>query len=203
MPLARGLGYNVVTNPAKLGSAAGDLTEVPHAEVLGEIKTKPSKAALWDDPELKAQISIEEGPAPWEIHGEADPTDARTFIDCPEDWVLYWINAKALDRYGWRGWQNVRAKDPRVKVLVPAMVTPDGMIRRGGQDGDILSYMPKHWYVKKWELRDARVNANTQSSVNRMESLKEQFARGAFPNVTLESAKHPTHTIADIDRNAP
>ena len=188
-----------------LGSRVGDLTQTPQAEVLGEIKAKGPTVTAWetDDAGLKRQIEIEEGPAPWGIVKGPDSGNARNYVDCPENWVLYWINPKMLDAVGWRGWSHVRAADPRVQVRVTSMITPEGMVRRGGPTGDILAYMPKHWYETRKAEFAKLTEKQTQSSVDRMESLKDEFRRGSFPNVTLESAVHPTHTMAEIDRNAP
>jgi hypothetical protein len=183
-----------------LGSKAGDLTDAPGAEVLGEVKAKGPAIEEWWDDETKTRVALEEGPPPWEQSGEGG-SDARQFVMVPEDWVLYWINPRQLDAVGWRGWQHVRQNDPRVQVLVPSMVSPEGMIRRGGPTGDILAYMPRHWYeVRKRQF--AELNARqTQASVDRLESLKEQINSGAFshggPVKMHLDAVHPTHTMAD------
>ena len=182
-----------------LGDGSTLNEELPGAEVLGELKTKPARLTTWDDPETKVQMALEEGPPPWEILEGPNASDARNFIECPKDWVLYWINPKLLDAWGWRGWTNVRAKDPRVNVLVPSMVTPEGQVRRGGPAGDILAYMPRHWYESRRKEYAQKVAAQTASSVERMEHMKDDFRRGVYgPNISLESAKHPSHTMADL-----
>lgn len=185
------------TSP-KLGREAWEDAMAKRPEVLGEIRVKGPEMPVWDDKELGAQIALEEGPPPWEKAGEGG-SNARQFLSCPEDWVLYWINPKQLDATGWRGWQPVRAADPRVKVFVPSMISPEGHIRRGGPNGDLLGYMPRHWYdVRRREY--AEMNARqTQASVERLEQLKEDFRRGVYgPNLELETARHPTHTQADL-----
>lgn len=185
----------------RLTSAAGDLTDAPGAEVLGTLggPRKTEIDASWDE-ETKTLVQMEEGPPPWETAGDGN-SDARQFLTCPEDWVLYWINPRQLDASGWRGWQHVRAKDPRVKVLVPSMVSPEGMVRRGGPTGDILAYMPLHWYAQR-KAEFARLNARqTQASVDRLENLKEQINSGGFDGGRLGmhlDATHPTHTIGDM-----
>lgn len=165
------------------------------AEVLGEITTKGPAITSWVDPDTNARIELESGPPPWEVQGTARAKGAREFIDCPEDWVLYWINPRLLEAEGWRGWTPVSPSDSRVKVIVKSMISPENQIRRGHQ-GDILAYMPKHWYEslkrKTWE----RTYDQTRASVDRLDQVKDEFRHGKYPGVTLESATHPTHTIA-------
>lgn len=178
-----------------------EFMHAPGAEVLGTIggTAKAPIDASYDE-ETKTLIQMEEGPPPWEKGGDHG-SDARQFLTCPDEWVLYWINPRQLDASGWRGWQHVRAKDPRVKVLVPSMVSPEGMVRRGGPTGDILAYMPRHWYEAR-RAEFARMNAlQTQSSIDRLERLKEQINSGGFDGGRLGmhlEAKHPTHTMADM-----
>lgn len=180
-------------------SVVDDLSNAPQAEVLGEWKAKGPELPVWDDPELKAQIALEEGPPPWEKFGE-DSSNARQFLSCPTEWVLYWINPKMLDQSGWRGWQPVRVKDPRVKLKIPSMASPEGQIRRGGPTGDILGYMPRHWYEERRREYAELNRRQTQASVDRMNQLREEISRGTIGGgmITLESAKHPTHTMANI-----
>jgi hypothetical protein len=167
-------------------------------EVVGNIRFGQPKAATWTSPDWQKTISIEEGPAPWEVAGSQDPSDARVFITCPDEWVLYWVNPRVLDALGWRGWKPVLSSDPRVKVKVPSMVSVENNIRRGGQGGDLLCYMPRHWYEVRKKQFAAETAKRTQASLDKMESLKDDFKRGKYgPNVSLDSAKHPTHTMAD------
>ena len=182
-------------------SVVDDLTNAPQAEVLGEVKVKAPAMQAWTDPDTLTQVALEEGPPPWETAGGPLSGDARQFLDCPQDWVLYWINPKLLDAEGWRGWQHVRAKDERVKVHVPSMVSPEGMLRRGGPTGDILAYMPRHWYESRKKDYQKQVALKTQSSVDRLDNLREQMNRGTFGNGQVQmhlDAKHPTHTMADL-----
>src|SRR2546422_11273131 len=118
--------------PPKIGEAV--FREHQKPEVLGELKpTLGPKVSAWTDPDSQTRIEMEEsGPPPWEVEGMEDPSDARNFIECPKDWVLYWISPKCLDRDGWRGWKPVSPSDRRVKVKVPAMLSPENYIRRGG-----------------------------------------------------------------------
>ena len=177
-------------------SVVDDLTHAPQPEVLGELRSRPAVLPVWKNPETLEQVTMEEGPPPWEKQGSDGSSDAHQFVTCPQEWVLYWINPKLLEALGWRGWSPVRVNDERVGLLVPSMQTPDGMVRRGGPNGDILAYMPRHWYESRKKEYADRNAAQTQTSVDRMERLKEEFARGTFgPNIRLDSAKHPTHTI--------
>ena len=165
-----------------------------HQEILGDIKPKGPAVSSWEEPHYKVEISLDSGPPPWELEGDKDPSDARNFVEVPSDWVLYWINPKVLERDGWRGWKPVMASDPRVKVKVPAMRSPENQIRRGHM-GDILAYMPRHWYESLKKKTASKTAAQTQASLDKLEQVKDEFARGKYPNISLESARHPTDTI--------
>lgn len=166
-------------------------------QTVGELKAKGPALTAWTDTDTKALIELEEGPPPWEIAGTKDSTSAKQFVDYPDTWELRWINPRLLDQSGWRGWQHVRAADPRVTIKVRSMVSPEGMIRRGHM-GDILAYMPKHWYEIRVAERNRRTARQTQSSVDQTAELKESVNAGRFgPHVRVTQATHPTHTIAD------
>jgi hypothetical protein len=176
----------------------------PGAQVLGTIKdsiTDPQPqgtAAAWtrDD---GTPIELVEPPPPWELEdkGHAD-SDARRFVDVPKEWSLRWINPRLLDSLGWRYWQPVMASDPRVKVKVPSMVDVANNIRRGGHTGDVLGWMYTAWVESRWRQRREQTAQLTQSAVERQESLREEFKRGAFgPYVAMADARHPTHTMAE------
>jgi hypothetical protein len=78
------------------------------------------------------------------------------------------------------------------------MVSPEGNIRRGGNTGDILAWMYTSWVESRRRQMQREVDALTDSSVNRQNELREDFARGKYgPNIRLEGAKHPTHTMAE------
>ena len=194
------------TGIPRLGQAAIEdhekAKEFPGGEVLGEIKAKPVKVAVWDDEELNAQIAIEQGPPPWETQ-EENLSNARNFIECPKDWELRWINPRLLDQEGWRGWSPVRARDPRIKVKVNSMISPEYQIRRGGHGGDILAYMPKDWFETRRKQYYRMVSQRTQSSVDRTSGLRERIRSDSGGLITVESATHPTHTMAQIDKDAP
>lgn len=177
-----------MTGTPKIGrrdSLKEELSQTPPVEVLGTI-----------NPTI---IHSPEPPPPWET-GDTRyaASDARQFVDVPENWELRWINPKTLDQFGWRYWQPVLASDPRVTVKVDTMISPEHNIRRGGQTGDILAWMYRSWVAKRKQELAAASAQLKQSSVDRTGQLKEEFRRGTYgPNVSVSEARHPTHTIAD------
>jgi len=171
-------------------SAAGDLTDAPQPKLLGTI-----------DPEklTRHPSFAEDGPPPWEV----DPrwikhnTDARRFVDVPETWELRWLNPRAIDRTGLREWQPVMTSDPRVNLKVPALRSVENYVRRGGQGGDILCFMPKSWVESRNRLKAQLVERRTQASIERQRQTVEEINRGNFgPRIHVDSATHPTHTQA-------
>src|SRR5262245_8889098 len=154
-------------------SSAEELTEVPGAKLLGTIDTE----------KLQRTPSFEEdGPPPWEV----DPkylkhnTDARKFVDVPDTWELRWLAPKRIDAAGFRDWQTVSTSDSRVKLKVPAMRTPDNLVRRGGQTGDLLCYMPKHWVESRRRITAEKAARQRQAGRDRNELFKEEMNRGHF-----------------------
>lgn len=192
------LGQAVADEHARRDAAEAGF---PGGEMLGELRAAPSRPAMWDDKELGVQIAMEQGPPPWETQ-EENPSDARNFLDCPKEWVLRWINPRLLDQEGWRGWAPVRALDPRVTVKIPSMVSPEYHVRRGGHGGDILAYMPKHWYEARRTQYYKLVGSRTQSSVDKAASIGDEVRR-IHPGITVDHVVHPTHTIGEIDKDAP
>lgn len=172
-------------------SAAEELTEAPQPKLLGTI-----------DPDTltrRVPTFAEDGPPPWEV----DPrwikhnTDARRFVDVPDTWELRWLNPRAIDRTGLREWQPVMTSDPRVNLKVPAMRSPENYVRRGGQGGDLLCFMPKSWVESRNRLKAQLVDRRTQASIDRQKRTVEEINRGNFGSrVHVDSATHPTHTIA-------
>ncbi|WP_305040563.1 hypothetical protein, partial [Enterococcus faecium] len=73
-----------------MGAERDHAEEASAPEVLGEIKATGPKVSAWTDPETQTQIEMEEGPAPWEVAGGPDSSDARNYLHCPESWVFYW-----------------------------------------------------------------------------------------------------------------
>lgn len=185
---------------SRLPDSAMELTEAPMAESVGTlVANSPAKFSGWVEPD-GTRVEIEEGPPPWEVAEgwRWNRTDARQFIDCPTDWELRWLSPQLLDKYGDRGWLQVRPSDSRVKVKNRAMVSVEGYVRRGGQTGDLLYYMPKHWYESKRRLQQDRTARLTQSSRDRIEKTKEEFRRKSFGRyISIDSATHPTNTLGD------
>ena len=177
----------------------------PHSEVLGTITpdiTDPApihEQATWTSPSGQT-IDLVEEPPPWEVgHAtEYTPSDARRFVDVPADWVLRWANPRLIDLNGWEYWKAVSASDSRVTVKVKAMVTVDNLIRRGGQTGDILVWMPRHWVESRRRQFQDATDRLTRSAVDKQQGLKEDFARGKYGQfVKLDTARHPTHTMGE------
>lgn len=165
-------------------SAAEELTRAPEAQVLGTIP----------------QPDFDDRP-PWEVDerfGRHD-TDARRFVEVPEDWVLRWLNPRLIDQVGMRYWRTVPAFDKsKVKVKVQTLVSPEGYIRRGGPGSDILCYMPRAWYESRQRHKLAQSARMTQSAVDRAQNTVERINRGEFGSAVSDaSVTHPTHTIAD------
>ena len=172
-------------------SSAEALLEIPQPKLLGTID--PDKLT-------RHQFSFaEDGPPPWEV----DPTwikhntDARRFVDVPETWELRWLNPRAIDRTGLREWQPVMTSDSRVSLKVPALRSPENYVRRGGIGGDILCFMPKSWVESRKRIKANQVQIRTQGSIDLQKRTAEEVNRGNFgPRVHVDSAIHPTHTIA-------
>ena len=169
----------------------------PQAEVLGTIQTPdiaPSPSVAWEGP--SGPIEVQEPPPPWETD---DPryaaSDARQFVEVPKEWALRWLNPKIIEQSGWRYWQPVMASDPRVKVKVESMVTPEQNIRRGGAvGGDILGWMYQSWVESRRKLLSSAAAKLRESAIQRQELLKEEIKRGTYGPVSLTESKHPTHT---------
>lgn len=182
---------------SRLSSAAEELLEAPSAQTVGTLDTtSPKPFSGWVEPD-GTRVEIEEGPPPWEVADgwRWNRTDARQFVDCPGDWELRWLSPRMLDKYGDRGWLLLSPSDSRVKVRNRAMISPEGYVRRGGTGGDILYYMPRHWYESKRRIQQERTAKLTQSSRDRVERTKDEFRRKSFGRyVSVDSATHPTHT---------
>ncbi len=175
-------------------------------EVLGKIDVSDPK--LSTDPqspetawqtEAGGRVSLAEPPPPWEVSDSELPlSEARRFVDVPANWTLRWINPRLLDQFGWRDWQPVMASDPKVKVHVSSMVSPEGNVRRGGATGDILAWMYTSWVESRRRLLAEETDRLTRSSVEQQQQLKEDFRRGKYgPYMRIESATHPTHTMGE------
>lgn len=179
---------------------------MPSPEVLGTLdpnarildpKTRPEPVE-WTR-EDGTVMSIQEEAPPWELQSDKfTQSDARMFVECPPNWRLHWINPRLLEQEGWRDWQAVQASDPRVKVRVPAMRSPEGYIRRGGPSGDILTWKWEGWYQKARQENLRRTAQLAQSAVDKQQQLKEEMNRGSFgQHIHMDSAAHPTHTMGE------
>jgi hypothetical protein len=173
-----------------LPPAAEELLDpVPVPEVLGTMPLPPP-----------TPVQSEEPPPPW----ETDPVylrhngDARRFVRVPDNVELRWLSPRLVSVSGLRDWQAVPAKgDSRFKLLNKSMAAPDNTIRRGGHDGMFLAWMYRSWVESRKKLKAAQVARHTQSAVARQDALRQQFRRGSFSGITVDSAQHPTHTIAE------
>ena len=146
-------------------------------------------------PREYATLDIENAPAPWDLPGgEYQTTDARRFVEVPETWALRWMSQRHLDSHGSRDWQPVLAYpgDSRIRVKAPGMVTPSYHIRRGGQGGDLLYWMPRHWYDSRQRKKAQAVARATGKASDGMGEAVEQAQRSGY--VRVDSARHPTHT---------
>jgi len=185
---------------------ADRLNALGGAEVIGQIPAdspllseKPAQpSATWSGP--SGQVDMAESPPPWELEDFTyTPSDARRFVDVPANWKLFWINPRLMESAGMRYWQPVTAGDPRVTVKIKQMHAPDGNIRREGEKGDILCWMYQSWYDSLRQKTLAQTNQQTQAALDKTAALKEDFNRGKYgPYVRLDSAQHPTHTMASI-----
>lgn len=174
-----------------------------NAEVLGQIPADhetlqpgpQSVSSQWATSD--GAIALEEGPPPWELEDQHFTlSDARRFLDCPQDIVLRWVNPRLVEQTGWEYWRPVSVNDSRFKLKVDAMLCVDGTVRRDGSKGDILAYMPRHWVESRRKQFRERTQLLTQSAIDRQEEVKDDFRRGKYgPYVHLEEAKHPTHTM--------
>ena len=145
-------------------------------------------------------VTLTEPPPPWEVNDDKGygTSDARRFVECPPQWRLYWINPKLLNSEGWRDWQAVQCSDPRVNLRVPTMKSPEGYVRRGGPDGDILAWMWDSWYQSKRQKNYEKTQAQGRDAMDKQANLADEMRRGRFgPYISPERVVHPTHTNAD------
>ena len=167
-------------------SNADTLTEAPTAEVLGSIP-------------LTSVLPLDERP-PWEVdqHFGKHDSDARRYVEVPAEWELRWLNPRLIDQFGMRYWEVVSTADPRVRLKVPTLRSPENYIRRGGPGSDILCFMLKSWVESRARWKAARNARTTQTAVDRAQATAEAINRGEFGSkVGGATLRHPTHTIAD------
>lgn len=148
-----------------------------------------------------AQVDLTEPPPPWEAPGNSEflASDARRFVDVPDNWCLRWINPRLLESEGWRDWQPVKGSDPKVTVRVNTMLAPDNTVRRGGADrGDILCWMYQSWVASREKQFQAATDRLTASAPAKQRELQDDFRRGKYgPHLHLDAVTHPTHTMAE------
>ena len=175
---------------------------IPDSKLISDPTPQGSETEWQTD---AGTMSVVEPPPPWELPSNSEllDSDARRFIDFPENWTVRWINPRLLDQFGWRDWQPVMASDPRIKVHVDTMVSPEGNIRRGGAGGDFLAWMYTSWVESRRRKFSEETARLTQSAVDRQERLKEDFKRGKYgPNIDLTAAQHPKYTnVATRERD--
>ena len=186
------IGQSFVKSPASTGldSATEELLHTPQAEVVGTV-----------DPEKVARMLQAVPPPPW----ETDPTyakhesDARRFVEAPDNVTLRWLNPKLVSQTGLRDWQAVPAKgDTRFKLRLRSLAAPDNTVRRGDDNGDFLAWMWTAWVESRTKVKLATAAKKTQGAVDRSSAFTEAARSGKFgPYVTSEAGRHPTHTIAD------
>jgi len=201
---------NIVTNYDRNRDARKEAAApAPEPELLGHIAS--DARSINPDPETQTEqttwqhedgtvITLTEPPPPWEVGDDSGYaiSDARRFVSVPENWRLHWINPKALNSDGWRDWQAVQVSDPRVALKVPTMKSPEGYVRRGGPEGDILCWMWRGWYESKRKLHEERTRVQSQGAVEKQQTVADDMRRGKYgPYIRPEEYKHPTHTNAD------
>lgn len=192
MPAPR-LGSNVFKSPASTGlsDATEELLHAPQAEVLGTVSKE----------RLAQVIADTVPPPPWEVDPSYDrhDSDARKFVEVPENVTLRWLNPKQVSQSGLRDWQAVPASgDTRFKLKLKTMKAPDNTIRRGDHTGDFLAWMWTEWVVSRTKLKRARVDRQSQTAVTKQRQTQEAYNAGKFGRyVTGGEAQHPTHTMAD------
>ena len=145
----------------RITSAAEVLTEAPSAKLLGSLNAEAVQAML-----------EKYGEPPWESAARQNvpPGHAPAFVTVPAEWRLRWLNPKVIDQAGFRDWKTVDPTDSRVVVHVKQSIYPDNTIRRGGPTGDLLAWMPRHWYEAR--MREKQIKAD-RDGVN--ERLKKFF----------------------------
>ena len=172
-------------------------------QVLGHIATDKIEAddegtsTTWTR-EDGTVITLVEPPPPWEV-GDATglaPSDARRFVECPPNWRLFWINPKSLNSWGWRDWQPIMASDHRVTCRVPTMISPEGYIRRGDTNGDILCWMWQGHYESKRKRTEGETRSLGDDAINKQQQLNEEVKR-LSPHFSVDQTKHPRYTNAD------
>lgn len=195
----------------KLDSATEELLHAPEPKLIGTIPDQTlnpePKPTTWKSDTGETVSMVDEvdrqqldPPAPWEVWGERDDTDARAFVDIPDRYVLRWMNPKLITHRGMGYWEIVPAKGHKdVKVKNRMMIAPDNTIRKGGKDGMILTWMLRSWWDKRVAIKHQQNDKKTQASIDRHREVTERLRRGALgPYITADGpGRHPTHTTLD------
>lgn len=169
---------------------------VPEELLRSSLAAPPPTFQGWLS-ETGERIEITEASPPWEVDPtyQKHSTDARRFVGVPDTWELRWLSARQLQHDTSRDWMPVKQGDPRVKIKAPTMVTPDGLIRRGGEGGDYLYWMPKHWVQSRLRLKAEKVKRRSQRAVEGMQEAGAKAQRTGY--MKIDSMTHPTHTQGD------
>ena len=170
-----------------ISGVAEQLDNLPKPEVLGTVKDsilnpRPDVdwATRWVAPDGTV-VDLTQ-PPPWakEVLGKGrSESDARTFVDVPDDWVLRWQNPKRIDQHGFRGWLPVMTSHPLVKLKVPQMRDASNNVRMG-LNGDLLTFMPRSWYEARVAEKHRDVQRKSQSAKDLQDRFHEDAARGKF-----------------------
>jgi hypothetical protein len=187
------IGRKFQEQPAssKLSSATEDLLHIPEAQEAGTISREKLRQIIDDVP-----------PPPWETdksYGRHD-SDARKFIDAPDNVTLRWLNPKLVNQTTMRNWQAVPAKgDPRFKLKLKSLAAVDNTVRRGDSNGDFLAWMYTAWVESRNKIKAQANDRNVRKARDDQQRTSEAFRSGQFsPYITNDvEAKHPTRTLVD------
>ena len=197
---------------ARHSSKTEELLHVPEPKVIGEIDvnaiTDPKPAtATWTSAD-GTQIDVTDiPPPPWVSDPKRglDNTDARNFVDAPDNVELRWLNPREVAHYGMRNWQAVPAEgDARFTLLNKSMRHVDNTIRKGlGPEASLLSWMYKAWVTDLRQRKAEKSAKRAASSRERFEAPKDEIQRGSFGRyVKITSSEFPSDTSFDGRRVA-
>jgi hypothetical protein len=188
------MGQKFVKPPASTGmdSATEELLQLPQAEHVGSISAEKLAQALADTVP----------PPPWEVDPSYNrhDSDARKFLEAPDNVTLRWLNPKIVSQSSMRDWQAVPAKgDRRFTLKLKSMAAPDNTVRRGDHNGDFLAWMYTAWVESRARLKQARTNRRTGQAGDRVAATQEAFQRGKFGRYVSspEPGREPTGTLVD------
>lgn len=176
---------------AHLSSATEDLLHIPEAEEVGTVSREALK-----------QIMDQVPPAPWEVDGKSafHDSDARKFVDAPDNVTLRWLNPKLVSQTGLRHWQAVPAKgDTRFKLKLKSLAAVDNTIRRGDSNGDFLAWMYTQWVESRTRIKKEANDRNSRKARDQHQKTAESFRNGSFSHYISSDTepKIPTQTLAD------